>query len=83
MSGVTRVGEEFSVDAAILADALGLDVARVLPAMRERRITSLCERGIDEDAGRTRLTFCYARRRLFLLVDDDGNILDRWVEERT
>ncbi len=82
MSGVTRVGEEFSVDAVILADALGLDAARVLPAMREKKITSQCERGIGEDAGRTRLTFCYARRLLRLVVDDDGNILDRWVEER-
>jgi hypothetical protein len=83
MSGVTRVGAEFSVDAAILADALGLDVARVLPAMREKKITSQCERGIVEDEGRTRLTFFYARRMLRLVVDDDGNILDRWVEERT
>ncbi len=81
MSGVTRDGTEFSVDAAILADALGLDAASVLPAMRERRITSLFERGIDEDAGRNRLTFRYARRRLRLVVDDGGNILERLAEE--
>lgn len=80
MNAVTVAEGEFGVDAAIVADGLGLDPAFVLAAMRERRITSLCERGIDEDAGRSRLTFRFGKRRLRLVIDQDGNILDRSVE---
>jgi Family of unknown function (DUF6522) len=45
--------------------------------MRKGAITSLCERGIDADAGRFRMTFFYKSRRLRLVVDAAGNILQR------
>jgi hypothetical protein len=45
--------------------------------MREGKITSLCERGVDEDAGRYRLTFFFEHRRLHLIVDEGGNIIQR------
>ncbi len=77
MNAVIAERGEFSVDAEILAEEFGLDAADVLTALRERRITSLCERGIDEDAGRTRLTFFHGQRRLRLVIDDSGAILDR------
>jgi hypothetical protein len=80
MSTLVHERGEFTVDAAIVAEGLGIDPATVLDAMRERRITSLCERGVDEDAGRSRLTFFYGRRRLRLIVDEAGSILDRTVE---
>ena len=65
------------VDATFVAEGLGIDPSLVQEEMREGTITSLCERGIDEDAGRYRLTFFLDRRRLRLLVDDGGNVIQR------
>lgn len=73
---------EFSVDAAEIAQGLRIHPAQVLAGMRQRRITSICERGVEEDAGRYRLTFFYARRRFRLVVDEAGTIIDRKVEDR-
>src|SRR5262245_33432949 len=80
MNTVVCEGGEFSVDAAIIGEGLGLDTAAVLTAMRQREITSLFERGIDDDAGRNRLTFFYGQRRLRLVIDEGGAILERTVE---
>lgn len=65
------------VDAAIIAEGLRIEPSLVQEQVREGTITSLCERGIDEDAGRYRLTFFSDRRRLRLLVDDGGNVVQR------
>jgi hypothetical protein len=45
--------------------------------MREGKITSLCERGVDKDDGRYRLTFFFENRRLRLIVDQGGNVIRR------
>ena len=45
------------IDAAIVADGLGLALPRLQKEMRAGRITSLAERGTDADSGRHRLTF--------------------------
>lgn len=82
MSAVVFEGGEFSVDAAEIAKGLRIHPAKMLAGMRQRRITSLCERGIDEDAGRYRLTFFYARRRFRLVVDEAGTIIERIVDDR-
>lgn len=82
MSTVDVAGGEFSVDAALLAEGFRMNAELVLPALRERRITGLCERGVDEDAGRHRLTFYFGRRRLRLVIDDAGNVLDRHIDEK-
>jgi hypothetical protein len=77
---MTRVGLEdggFQVDARILGQDLRLDAAAVPMLMREGRITGRCERGDGADAGRHRLTFFYGNRRLRLIVDAAGNILQR------
>ncbi len=81
MNAVVFADGEFSVDAAEIAEGLRIHPTQVLAGMRQRRITSLCERGIDEDAGRYRLTFFYARRRFRLVVDEAGTIIDRMVED--
>lgn len=81
MSAVVFEDGEFSVDAAVIAEGLRIHPTKVLAGMRHRRITSLCERGIDEDEGRYRLTFFYARRRFRLVVDETGTIIDRVVED--
>jgi hypothetical protein len=65
------------IDAAIIAEGLGIQPARVHHLLRKRRITSLCERGIDEDAGRHRLTFFHRNRRLRFVADAAGSIIER------
>jgi hypothetical protein len=77
---MTRVALEdggFQVDARVLGQDLRLDASAVQALMREGRITGRCERGEDADAGRHRLTFFYGNRRLRLIVDAAGNILQR------
>jgi uncharacterized protein DUF6522 len=65
------------VDATIIGQSLGIEPARVQGLMREGKITSLCERGMDDDAGRYRLTFFYESKRFRLVVDDAGNVVQR------
>src|SRR5665213_1688183 len=65
------------VDAAIVAEGLAIEPSLVQERMRAGTITSLCERGIDEDSGRYRLTF-FSEHRLFrLVVDQKGNVIQR------
>jgi hypothetical protein len=65
------------VDATIVAEGLGIKPSLVQERMRERKITSLCERGIDDDIGRYRLTFFSESRRFRLVVDEMGNVVQR------
>ena len=66
-----------SIDAALVAEDLGLTPAHVLTSIREGRLTSRCERGVGEDARRFRLTFFHGRRCVRLVVDEQGTVLDR------
>jgi hypothetical protein len=66
-----------SVDAKLIGKSLGVEVPLVQALMREGKITSICERGIDVDAGTYRLTFFHANRRLRLIVGEAGNIIRR------
>lgn len=70
----------FSVDASVIAAGLGLQPDAVQRRMREGKITSLCERGIDDDAGRYRLTFFHERRRFRIVVDESGRVIDQAVD---
>ena len=65
------------VDATIVATGLGLMPARFMELLREGKITSLCEKGIDADSGRYRLTFFSGSRRFRLVVDECGVIVQR------
>jgi hypothetical protein len=65
------------VDVAVVANGLGIEPPLVREEMRDGRITSLCERGADEDEGRYRLTFFAGSRRFRLIVDNQGNMLQR------
>lgn len=67
------------VDAALIADLLELAPADIPALMKTRAITSVCERGTDEDEGRYRLQFFYGNRRARLSVDSTGYILQRSV----
>lgn len=67
----------FVVSADILADAFGLTQAEVKTAMRGGSLTSRCEAGVEEDAGKWRLTFHFQGRASRLIVDDAGKIVQR------
>jgi hypothetical protein len=58
--------DALSVDAAVIGQGLSIEPSLVHARMREGKITTLCERGINEDAGRYRLTFFHENRRFRL-----------------
>jgi hypothetical protein len=70
-------GHSFSVDARLIANSFGISPEHVQPLMREGKLTSRCERGIDQDAGRYRLTFFHGQRNLSFIVDEAGEIIER------
>ena len=47
--------------------------------MRERAITNVCERGIDDNEGEFRLSFFYRNRRARLSMDPTGRIIRRSI----
>ena len=77
MSGIEIGDEGFVVDAAIVAEAFGLPAPDIQPMMRSGAITSRCEKGVDADAGRWRLTFFHAGRAVRLTVDEAGELLTK------
>ena len=77
MSGIAIEDDGFVVDAEILGTAFELDPATVPKRLRTGEITSRCESGEGEDAGRWRLTFYYGGRALRFIVDAHGAILSR------
>ena len=77
MTRIERTEAGFVVDADLLAAAFRLPAASVRAQMRDGRITSRCEAGVDEDAGRWRLSFYHGGRVCRLTVDADGTLLGR------
>lgn len=67
----------FTVNADILAEAFGLSEPEVKAAMRGGLLTSRCEVGVEDDAGKWRLTFHFQDRALRLILDETGEILKR------
>lgn len=66
------VNPEVEIDAALVADGLGLAVDEFRRLMEQRKISVLCERGTQEDAGLYRATFYHGERRLRMVVDASG-----------
>jgi hypothetical protein len=84
MSDIELAEGAVKVDAAVIAPDLGLRPEGVLNALRARRLTAVCEQGLEQDAGRWRLTFYHANRRLRLVIDHTGRVLERSaVRQRT
>lgn len=77
MAGVTRDGDGFVVEASVVAEVLGITEDEVRPGMQSGAITTICETGSGEDAGRWRLTFQHGGRAGRLVVDAQGTILRR------
>ena len=65
------------IDASVIAEGLGITLPLLRQQMQAGEITSLAERGTDADNGRHRLTFFSAHRRLRLVVDAEGAIIQR------
>lgn len=65
------------VDAKLIAEGLGVDQKSLRARMREGKITSRYERGVGGDEGLHRLTFFTEHRRLRLVVDHTGRVLQR------
>lgn len=79
---MTRIewdADALSVDATLIAGPLRTTPETVLALIRAGVITTRCERGVDEDVGRFRLSFRLGARRLQLLVDSGGNVLGQSV----
>ncbi len=72
---VTLTDDGATIDAHDLGPLLGLAPSEVPAKMRAGEITSQSEEGIDEDAGRIRLTFWYADQRVRLICDTDGTVI--------
>ncbi|MDK8875179.1 MULTISPECIES: DUF6522 family protein [Paracoccus] len=77
MNRIDLTEQGFVVEAQELASAFGLEPGRVPGLLRENRITTRCETGEGEDAGRHRLTFFFQGQALRLTVDATGTILKR------
>ena len=65
----------FVVNAALIGELLHVPASHVPILMRAGRITSACERGVDDHAGEFRLSFFYRNRRARLTTDPEGRIL--------
>jgi hypothetical protein len=77
MTKIEFEDDSVQVDAAVIAEGLGMALPLFRAEMQAGRITSVVERGIDADLGRHRLTFFSAHRRFRLIVDQHGLILQR------
>lgn len=75
MACLAFAGGEIEVEAGHIAAGLGLPVSQLKELMQEAAITSRCERGVDDDEGRYRLTFFYKSRRLRLVIDREGRLV--------
>ena len=75
MGAISFEDGRIEVDAALVAKALKMEPEALRAALRSGAVTSQCETGMDEDAGRFRLTFFSATRRLRLTVDASGEVL--------
>jgi hypothetical protein len=77
MAIVEFEGGTLHIDAAVIGQGLNVEPSLVQVRMREGKITVLCERGVDEDAGRYRMTFFHENQRFRLVVDEEGNAIQR------
>lgn len=70
-----------SVEMTLIAQDFGLDVPGVLEAMRTGRLTSVWETGMAEGGGRSRVTFFHENRQLRLIVDANGEVIERALSQ--
>ncbi len=74
-TGIRWTEGTVEVDATLVARGLNLPVEQLMAEMRRGIVYSTSERGIDEDAGRFRLTFRYRDRVFRLIFTKAGEIV--------
>ncbi len=75
-SGFSVIGEEIMVDGAVLSAKLRLTEKQLKYAMDRGQLTAEVRKGVDEDAGRTQVTFRYRGLRWIVIVEVDGLITE-------
>ena len=75
-SAISIADGKITIDADLLASGLGLSEALLKAEMRKGIVSGVTEIGINEDLGRTRLTFRYGSRAWTVVVDPDGNLVE-------
>jgi hypothetical protein len=65
------------ISADLIAQGLSVAPQDVVALIRTGEITSLHEQGVGRDAGRTRLTFFHKGKRFRIIIDADGQVLQR------
>ena len=63
------------IEGALVAERLGLELSEFRQLMADGKITVLCERGTDADAGHYRASFYYGNQRARFIVDDTGHVV--------
>ena len=76
MTRIEYINDGVQVDAGILAQAFAISAEDLRLGMREGAITSRFEQGEGEDAGKVRLTFSSADRRVRMIADERGRVLE-------
>ena len=79
MSGIAIQDGAIEIEASIVAQGLELEPSSIQSLMRKGQITCLSECGVNENAGRYRLTFFHKSRRFRLIVDGSGTIIQRSI----
>jgi hypothetical protein len=90
--GFDVIGEDITVDGALLSAKFGLTEEQLKHAMDRGHLTAEVRKGVDEDAGRLQATFNYRALRWVVIVEADGNIMEsvapvreiplRWIDRR-
>ncbi len=75
-SGFDVIGEDITVDGALLSAKLGLTEKQLRRAMDRGQLTAEVGKGVDEDAGRLQAIFRYRGLRWVVIVEVDGNITE-------
>ena len=75
-SAISIEDGEITIDAELVAYKLGVSTALLQAGMPKGVVSSVAETGIDEDVGRTRLTFRYRSRTWRVVVESDGSLVE-------
>jgi len=65
------------ISADLIAEGLSIAPKDVPALMRAGEITSLHEKGLDLDFGRTRITFFHRAKRFRITIDAEGHVIHR------
>src|SRR5260370_42235075 len=74
-SAIVIVDDGIIIDAEVLAPKLGLSAEALKGEMRKGIVYSVAETGVDEDAGRIRLSFRCRTRAYTVRFDPDATLV--------